>query len=156
MEPRLRWGTRFCDHTRFRGRTRFYCRYDISCVLKVMMLTPRIFLLALVFLTPACFAQGPSPTAPAMTVQEKAAMADRVRGEALHAWEGYKKYAWGHDELHPLSKRVNFTVVPVPGADCVLPVPCEVAGVPPATAALGAASTSSHVSGSVLAVRSPA
>jgi len=32
-------------------------------------------------------------------------MADRVRAEALHAWEGYKKYAWGHDELHPLSKQ---------------------------------------------------
>ena len=39
-----------------------------------------------------------------MTAQEKAAMADRIRAEALHAWEGYKKYAWGHDELHPLSK----------------------------------------------------
>jgi mannosidase alpha-like ER degradation enhancer 2 len=40
-----------------------------------------------------------------MTAQEKAAMADQVRAEALHAWEGYKKYAWGHDEFHPLSKK---------------------------------------------------
>ncbi len=31
-------------------------------------------------------------------------MADRVRQEFLHAWHGYKQYAWGHDELRPLSK----------------------------------------------------
>jgi mannosidase alpha-like ER degradation enhancer 2 len=27
-----------------------------------------------------------------------------VRAEFLHAWRGYKKYAWGHDDLKPLSK----------------------------------------------------
>src|SRR5687767_3189689 len=27
-----------------------------------------------------------------------------VRSEFLHAWQGYKKYAWGHDDLRPLSK----------------------------------------------------
>lgn len=27
-----------------------------------------------------------------------------VRAEFLHAWKGYKKYAWGHDDLKPLSK----------------------------------------------------
>ena len=31
-------------------------------------------------------------------------MARRVREEFLHAWNGYKQYAWGHDELRPLSK----------------------------------------------------
>jgi len=31
-------------------------------------------------------------------------MAEKVRQEFLHAWSGYKKYAWGHDELKPLSK----------------------------------------------------
>jgi hypothetical protein len=29
----------------------------------------------------------------------------RARGETLHAWEGYKKYAWGHDSLKPLTKQ---------------------------------------------------
>ena len=29
---------------------------------------------------------------------------DRVCAEFLHAWNGYKQYAWGHDELKPLSK----------------------------------------------------
>jgi len=33
-----------------------------------------------------------------------AEMADRVRQEFRHAWEGYKHYAWGHDALKPLSK----------------------------------------------------
>ena len=31
-------------------------------------------------------------------------MAARVKSEFLHAWNGYKKYAWGHDDLKPLSK----------------------------------------------------
>src|SRR5437899_2478074 len=30
--------------------------------------------------------------------------AREVRTEFLHAWNGYKKYAWGHDDLKPLSK----------------------------------------------------
>ena len=29
---------------------------------------------------------------------------DLVRAEFLHAWNGYKRYAWGHDELRPLTK----------------------------------------------------
>lgn len=37
---------------------------------------------------------------PADTSQEAA----EVRAEFLHAWAGYKKYAWGHDDLKPLSK----------------------------------------------------
>src|ERR1041384_1198454 len=35
---------------------------------------------------------------------DKKQMAARVKGEFLHAWNGYKKYAWGHDDLKPLSK----------------------------------------------------
>jgi mannosidase alpha-like ER degradation enhancer 2 len=31
-------------------------------------------------------------------------MAERVRGELLHAWNNYEHYAWGHDALKPLSK----------------------------------------------------
>jgi len=30
-------------------------------------------------------------------------LAAEVRTEFLHAWNGYKKYAWGHDDLKPLS-----------------------------------------------------
>jgi mannosidase alpha-like ER degradation enhancer 2 len=31
-------------------------------------------------------------------------LAERVRGEFLHAWNSYERYAWGHDALRPLSK----------------------------------------------------
>jgi len=31
-------------------------------------------------------------------------LAAEVKAEFLHAWNGYKKYAWGHDDLNPLSK----------------------------------------------------
>jgi mannosidase alpha-like ER degradation enhancer 2 len=31
-------------------------------------------------------------------------LAVQVRTEFLHAWKGYKKYAWGNDDLKPLSK----------------------------------------------------
>src|ERR671919_3057074 len=31
-------------------------------------------------------------------------LANAVRAEFLHAWNGYQKYAWGHDDLKPLSK----------------------------------------------------
>ena len=31
-------------------------------------------------------------------------LADSVKQEFLHAWNSYKQYAWGHDEVNPLSK----------------------------------------------------
>ncbi|MEW6510971.1 MAG: glycoside hydrolase family 47 protein [Bacteroidota bacterium] len=31
-------------------------------------------------------------------------LAETVKREFLHAWNGYKKYAWGHDGYRPLSK----------------------------------------------------
>ncbi|HEY4900991.1 MAG TPA: glycoside hydrolase family 47 protein [Terriglobales bacterium] len=40
----------------------------------------------------------------AWTDARKAEMAANVRAEFLHAWQGYRQYAWGHDELLPLSK----------------------------------------------------
>src|SRR5437773_832084 len=33
-----------------------------------------------------------------------AKLSNEVRTEFLHAWNGYKKYAWNHDDLKPLSK----------------------------------------------------
>ena len=34
----------------------------------------------------------------------KQKLAAEVKAEFLHTWNGYKKYAWGHDDLKPLSK----------------------------------------------------
>ena len=36
---------------------------------------------------------------------DKKEMAAKVKAEFLHAWNGYKKYAWGYDALQPLSKK---------------------------------------------------
>ncbi len=35
---------------------------------------------------------------------DRSKMAAEVKAEFLHAWNGYKKYAWGHDDLKPISK----------------------------------------------------
>ena len=46
-------------------------------------------------------------TSPIVWAQQrinKGQLATQVRAEFLHAWNGYKKYAWGHDDLKPLSK----------------------------------------------------
>ena len=55
----------------------------------------RILHLSLILLLPLSIAaQQPSKTR----------LAAEVKAEFLHAWSGYKKYAWGHDDLKPLSK----------------------------------------------------
>lgn len=41
-----------------------------------------------------------APAAP-----DRAAMAAQVKAEFLHAWDNYERYAWGHDELMPLSHK---------------------------------------------------
>jgi len=46
-------------------------------------------------------------TAPIVNSQpapNKQRLAAEVKFEFLHAWNGYKKYAWGHDDLRPLTK----------------------------------------------------
>jgi mannosidase alpha-like ER degradation enhancer 2 len=36
--------------------------------------------------------------------QPQKKLAAEVKAEFLHAWNGYKRYAWGHDDLKPLTK----------------------------------------------------
>lgn len=51
---------------------------------------------------------------------------EQVRSEFLHAWRGYKKYAWGHDDLRPLSKaahdwyRQSLYMTPVDALDTMI------------------------------------
>jgi mannosidase alpha-like ER degradation enhancer 2 len=51
---------------------------------------------------------GPRPTpaasSPTAVPIDRAALAARVRAELLHAWRGYERSAWGHDELRPVSR----------------------------------------------------
>ena len=48
-------------------------------------------------------ARNPTPPKSSETSGDNE-ISSRVRQEFLHAWGGYKQYAWGHDELKPLSK----------------------------------------------------
>jgi ER degradation enhancer, mannosidase alpha-like 2 len=59
-------------------------------------MTRLIFLLLILF----SFA----PTISSQERIDRQQLATQVRAEFLHAWNGYKKYAWGHDDLKPLSK----------------------------------------------------
>ena len=46
---------------------------------------------------------GTAQNDPPMSDKEKTAIAEKVKAEFMHSWNGYKKYAMGHDELKPLS-----------------------------------------------------
>jgi mannosidase alpha-like ER degradation enhancer 2 len=41
---------------------------------------------------------------PQKRLAAKPQLAAGVRSEFLHAWRGYQKYAWGHDDLRPLTR----------------------------------------------------
>src|SRR5581483_2460628 len=68
-------------------------------------------------------ASHPSAAVPTTT---NAQTADEVRQEFLHAWNAYKQYAWGHDELLPLSKghkdwyAVSLLMTPVDALDTLI------------------------------------
>ena len=68
----------------------------------------------------------PPPVASGVAAASDAEMAERVRQEFLHAWDGYKHYAWGHDALKPLSKTphdwyaASLLMTPVDALDTML------------------------------------
>ena len=70
-------------------------------------------------------AAAPVPT-PEPAVLDRAALAAQVREELLHAWRGYERYAWGHDELKPVSRtahdwhRESLLMTPVDALDTLL------------------------------------
>ncbi len=49
-------------------------------------------------------AQSQTPKPGKWTEQRRTEMAMRVKAEFQRSWNSYKRYAWGHDELRPLSK----------------------------------------------------
>lgn len=60
---------------------------------------PLIMLVVIAFLSVVPGARGQEGAA-----VDKAALAEEVKAEFLHAWNSYKQYAWGYDGLRPLSK----------------------------------------------------
>ena len=63
---------------------------------------------------------------PGFSRSEKTALAQQVKAEFLHAWNAYKQYAWGHDQLKPLSKSyhdwyaTSLYITPVDALDTLL------------------------------------
>ncbi|HEV2864118.1 MAG TPA: glycoside hydrolase family 47 protein [Pyrinomonadaceae bacterium] len=55
---------------------------------------PTHFIAVVILFTPCATAAGAG----------RRELAARVRAEFLHAWRGYERHAWGHDDLRPLSK----------------------------------------------------
>jgi mannosidase alpha-like ER degradation enhancer 2 len=66
--------------------------------------------------------------APRLRAQHRGSEAEAaaVRDAFLHAWQGYERYAWGHDELLPLSRGArdwypaSFVMTPVDAFDTML------------------------------------
>ncbi len=63
--------------------------------LEIAVVRLTYLILLVIFSTNVVFAQ---------TANNPKDLANQVKSEFLHAWSGYKKYAWGHDDLKPLSK----------------------------------------------------
>ena len=80
-------------------------------------------LVALAAVVTAAAAPGPTTAPPTL---DRAALAAQVRAELLHAWQGYERYAWGHDELKPVSRtahdwhRESLLMTPVDALDTLL------------------------------------
>lgn len=74
------------------------------------MKTLRIACVALLAALSACATMSPPRASADVSALLRdngadAAMAERVKSEFLHAWRGYRRYAWGHDALQPLGRR---------------------------------------------------
>lgn len=68
----------------------------------------RLFAIVLAILGVCGLAMREAPARPAAVDRPKlAALASKVREELLHSWRGYERYAWGHDELRPVSKTAH-------------------------------------------------
>jgi ER degradation enhancer, mannosidase alpha-like 2 len=74
----------------FRHRTTFACA---GLVLLAAAACTRV--------APEAPATAPRPAA--VPAASASVLAERVRGELRHAWQGYVQYAWGHDDLKPVS-----------------------------------------------------
>lgn len=87
------------------------------------MAVSRLIALSLLVFPIALVAQ-PAPTLG--SAADSSAMADRVKAEYRHAWQGYHQYAWGHDALKPLSRQphdwygVSLHMTEIDGLDTML------------------------------------
>lgn len=64
----------------------------------------RCVLILLLAAAAACGTRSAGAARPSGAAPGDPALAAEVKRELLHAWNGYKQYAWGHDDLRPVSK----------------------------------------------------
>jgi mannosidase alpha-like ER degradation enhancer 2 len=82
----------------------------------------KLLIACLALLVSRVSAAAPPPAAD----DHSARLAAEVRSEFLHAWRGYREYAWGHDALQPLSRSprdwygVSLLMTPVDALDTLL------------------------------------
>jgi mannosidase alpha-like ER degradation enhancer 2 len=69
-----------------------------------MLRLTTLLLACLTFIAPVSTHAQSKPDRADAPVNRRA-LAARVREEFLHAWRGYERHGWGHDELRPLSKK---------------------------------------------------
>jgi glycosyl hydrolase family 47 len=104
--------------TRWQERMQVFC----ICICISAALMPRLALAE----TPEASMQTVSSPAVRRTTSGNPQAAEQIRQEFLHAWNGYKQYAWGHDELKPLSKSyhdwygVSMLMTPVDALDTMV------------------------------------
>src|SRR5689334_23269829 len=65
----------------------------------------RMFVSLMLVACACASAKAPSLAPAPVDAAASAKLANDVREEVRHAWRGYKQYAWGHDDLAPLSKQ---------------------------------------------------
>ena len=65
--------------------------------MKILQIKVIISAILLITIVSTSFAQNPPKI-------DKKQLANQVKAEFLHAWNGYKQYAWKHDDLKPVSK----------------------------------------------------
>lgn len=70
----------------------------------MMLRLTTVLLTSLTFIAPVTTHAQSKPNRADAPVNRRA-LASRVREEFSHAWRGYVRHAWGHDELRPLSKK---------------------------------------------------
>jgi mannosidase alpha-like ER degradation enhancer 2 len=94
--------------------------------LRDRFVVPVIFILAILSAPSTAQASHAADHPSTVATLGDAEMAQRVRQEFLHAWSGYKQYAWGHDALKPLSKSYHdwysssLLMSPVDGLDTMI------------------------------------
>lgn len=71
-----------------------------------LRLTALLLTLSLLMMPATTACAAPSQARPKQSAArvDRRRLAAEVRAEFLHAWRGYRRHAWGHDALKPLSK----------------------------------------------------